>query len=84
MKRGLCAGNFLLSTDLSCGKCTIFQFSVFHFPFSVLHEFRRFGAVVRHHLQEVDAAVEGGDVKVVSLGRIIIRPYRCPYHHRMA
>ena len=77
MKRGLCAGNFLLSNDLSCGKGTIFSFSV-------LHEFRRFGAVVRHHLQEVDAGVEGGDVKVVSLGRIIIRPYRCPYHHRMA
>ena len=36
-------------------------FSIFHF--SVLHEFRRFRAVVGDDLQEVNAGVEGGDVQ---------------------
>ena len=81
----MCAGNLLLFTFyfllvLRAAKVHIFRSDVLNFPFSVLYEFRGFRAVVRHHLHEVDAGVEGGGVDVPSLGRIIIRPY----HHRMA
>ena len=36
-------------------KVQIFSFPFSIFPFSVLHEFRRFRAVGRYHLHEVDA-----------------------------
>ena len=39
-----------------------FHLSVFHFPFSVFDEFRRFRAVVCDDLHDVDAGVQGGGV----------------------